>query len=89
MADYDGKESWLFYKQKSWPSSDGIFEPAIKFSEEYSAAGAALFLRKYADLTDPHTHATYDAIKSGSAPCTTALSAELLPTCDDYVPSKL
>ena len=85
---HDGQDVWAFYRQKIWPCTDGIFEPAQLQEIAYSKDVAAMAVREFGDLTDPYTRNVYDAIKQGVGPVTMQLVAELLPTCDDYEPSK-
>lgn len=86
QRDWHGGDAdiWVFYRQKIWPCVE-----AELLSRSYHRDQAVLVIRQYCDLSDPYTRSTYDAIKQGiTSASTTALSAELLPTCDDYVPSK-
>lgn len=85
---HDVHDSWIFYRQKIWPCEDGVYAVPLVIGRSSTKQSAALCIRRNADLSDPYTRATYDAIKSGSGAATTALVAELLPTCDDYIPSK-
>ena len=85
---HDGVDTWMFYSQKIWPCVDGVFEVPHLIAQAFHHTTAVFIIRKYGDLSDPNTRTAYDAVKQGSSAVTTQLVTELLPTCNDYVPSK-